>query len=281
MESSIDSRSQYTKLVQSWDYNYPELIYHYTSPYIAMEKILTGKEIRFSSIKKLNDPKESKPSFKIENLRDENENKIVGIDEFFYYIYLDHTKLFCCSISDKPDNNGRSSSSLSTKGFAHQRMWAQYAHNHTGICFAFNRERLLENVNEKDYYKVLYSKIDYSHRDIERNGIATIDHSKLTKYGTDKYLVKFAVKNKKLLFFTKYPDWKQENEYRIVLLCKYDEEDTYVKIDNSLEAIILGSEFPEVYKPSIIEVSKKEEVDLFQIEWENGIAKNLRIINGN
>jgi hypothetical protein len=246
-----------------------------------MERILTDKKIRFSSIKKLNDPKESKPSFKIENFRDENKNRIVGIDENFYYTYLDYTKVFCCSISDKPESNGRGSSSLFSKGFAHQRMWAQYAYNHAGICLAFNRERLLSNVNEKDYHRVLYNKVDYSHREIEKNGIATIDHSKLTKYGTDKYLEKFAVKNKKLLFFTKYPDWKQENEYRIVLLCKYDEEDTFVKIDDSLEAVILGSEFPEVYIPSIIEVSKKVKVDIFQIEWENGIAKKLQIIYEN
>lgn len=273
-----DNRSQYTKLIQKWDYNYPELIYHYTSTTIALEKILFDKRIRLSRFNSLNDPKESKPTFIIDDSK--NINTSYREINLFYKYFISHTKLLCFSISERSKDNDSKGKVLNKKGFTYQRMWAQYGSNHTGVCLAFDRKELVSKINSLNEGKVIYKKVLYKNIEADDEKLGKIDSYELKELGYQKYFKKFALENEKQYIFTKYLEWKKEREYRIVLLSDSD-DDTYINIENALVAIVIGSEFPKVYLPSIISISKELNVDLFQIEWKNGFADNLSAIDDN
>ena len=72
------------------------------------------------------------------------------------------------------------------------------------------------------------------------------------------------------LFFQKQPDYKDENEFRIVIVEKYGESagGKFVDVSSSLKAIILGDSFSKVYLPTIKELSKKLNVPYKKLHWE-------------
>lgn len=176
-------------------------LYHYTS-FASALKILMSNTLKFSDFKNMNDINESaKLVVKYctpNKLTTANETKML-YDELYKYKQIS----FSC--------DGK------LYGYAIPSMWGHYAEKGYGVCLVFNKNKLVMP-RGKCYAK----KIQYSNK---CNNIVNTDTNNINLYLK-------AERNK--LFFTKTPDWKQEQEYRIV-----SQSEDYLDLKDSLIAVIL------------------------------------------
>lgn len=100
------------------------------------------------------------------------------------------------------------------RGFELSSMWGYYAEKGLGACLVFDKEILLNSLNGKEY----------THKKIE--------------YTNDVSQWKSIDENLDDIFFKKFPDWKHENEYRIILKTK-SKDNEKICIRRSLKAIIV------------------------------------------
>ena len=74
----------------------------------------------------------------------------------------------------------------------------------------------------------------------------------------------------KELFLRKSKDWETEWEYRWLVHNETNKPE-YVDIEGVILEVIIGVNFPDVYKPSLIEVSKKLNISASGMSWNNRI----------
>lgn len=256
----------------------PDMLYHYTSLNAALEKILPSKSLRFSSFVKVNDPCErNKRSihFKCNSISGVSNNELMNPDflNIMNDIRLNRSKLLCFSknkdnaydfIADKnePGNIYRT-------GFFKPRMWAQYGDNHRGVCLALNKKKLIESLNSK-YHKSRLYRGDIRYTD-STSGIRRSCIFEVTDENKDGIINDFEnffinqhlVKNREEFFFTKTTDWKDELEYRFLLVAD-DKSDYFVDIENCIEGIFLGIDFPKVYLHAVKAILPKH-IDINQL----------------
>lgn len=176
-------------------------LYHYTSFATAL-KILMSNTLKFSDFKNTNDINESSRTvlryYAPNELYKKNDAKEI-YDELYKYKQI---SLSC---------DGK------LHGYAIPSMWGHYAEKGHGICLVFDKKKL----------KMPYGKC-YSHKIIYKN------YNTVTEFNTNdikEFLKNKANRNK--LFFTKSPDWKQEQEFRIV-----SRTEDYLDLKDSLVAVI-------------------------------------------
>jgi hypothetical protein len=73
---------------------------------------------------------------------------------------------------------------------------------------------------------------------------------------------------KDAFFFRKDSDWKDESEWRYIIH-KWDKGYEFVNIEKSLFAVILGVNFPQVYRPTIKKLCSELEVQLLHLFWDS------------
>jgi len=149
------------------------LLFHYTSRERAVENIFRNMTIRMGPLLGTNDPRETAPwgfSMTLEN------EGIGPSGERFLEINreidrnLKNSCRIVCFSEDSPDLNpglGHPDhyvrDDLGPQGYAHDRMWAQYAGNHTGVCIFFDRARLTQRMEEhfKNRGRLLHGAVSY------------------------------------------------------------------------------------------------------------------------
>ena len=177
-----------------------DLIYHYTSKVVALEKILYRRELRFSPLQYTNDPKEYKKlSFvtrgtavngKIpdDKMRIETQKVDQEINRIVKYNYK--IACFCLDtwlVYQKKDYD------CIERGFARSRMWSQYTDNHEGICLAFSKAKLIEALKNQKESKIQYleGEMDYvKHPNISGINTSSLNGNKIQELGTSKYIKK-------------------------------------------------------------------------------------------
>jgi len=130
------------------------------------------------------------------------------------------------------------------------RMWSQYGDNHKGVCFIFNKDKLIDQVDEQSKSLCNFKHKYISYKDILKDDIflnqavsllySYVDVSKNIETFVQDYLIN----NNDLNYFTKDIDWKDEHEYRFLLwnmIKNKDYNNKIIHIDNkSLIGIVLG-----------------------------------------
>lgn len=247
-------------------------IYHYTSVNNAI-KILHSKCLKFSSINNMNDTVEYKPKivFDIAQVasekRIEYEEKCKRILDFFNK-YSKNIKLMCFSkdISieiKKGDPEWESTGKyfdLTGRGFALQRMWAQYGANNEGVCLIINKANLIKKLKKSitcfvtddvkyenyfDNYKMQPNEIDRLSEQIDNpNGILLL--SDLIKKNN-----LFLKRN----YFAKLDDWQNEHEYRILALVENDNDLVINNLFSYLEGIVVGERIDSAYESALSKLS--------------------------
>ena len=168
-----------------------EKLYHYTSFESAL-KILGTKSLRFS---------------KLSGLNDINESYRPIIDSLSTEISLS----FCGQISFTHDGK--------REGFAIPSLWGHYAQKGYGVCFVFDKSKIISQIQDAFEFA---DNIRYN--DEYDNTINPKEESVQT----------FFAKNRDKLFFTKKADWCNEQEFRIL-----GEAREYMSYEDSLMAIIM------------------------------------------
>ena len=246
-----------------------------------MEHILDTGKIRLSIFKNTNDPKESKNwNFSMStNSEDEDEidrsfNEVC--DQATHYV-KGHCKVLCM-VKDDPHITSNSIDYSFQRGFSRPRMWAQYADNHSGICFIFDREKLEKTIKSALSAKgdIYFDDVTYRNFNPDQVHAFSLSHEEIQKNSLESVLNEKVKLHYKQYFFTKAEDWSSENEWRCILRGN-DSEAEFIPIKDSICGIIVGNNFPNVYVPSITHFGKKYSVEVARIHWSNGVPIILPI----
>jgi len=151
-------------------------------------------------------------------------------------------------------------------------MWSQYGDIHSGVCLVLNKTKLLNEI--KNIYPpdtIYYEPIIYQCFNILRDSFKDFQKSLKDTNKKDYDVIK---DNIKCIFFEKHIDYKDEQEYRIVI---YDKSNEFIKIpfSNSICGLIVGDKFPSVYNDIIEKYCQPnnscKEIKLIKLKWGNGL----------
>jgi Protein of unknown function (DUF2971) len=173
----------------------PELyVYHYTTRQAALGSILPQRQLRLGPLAWTNDPRESQQW--LVGLRGGPALLSEELNQEFFSIVRDADRLIrattkvACLTRDDPDGMRSPHDEQFARGWAHSRMWAQYAGGHSGVCMMFDRarlERAMEPLREDSKLwsgPVLYAnrphielgaaELDYEERNVDGLGITPL-----------------------------------------------------------------------------------------------------------
>lgn len=230
-----------------------EYLYHYTSVEKATT-ILNGNSLRFSKITTMNDTLEAKPKMSLIDISADN-----NLKEIFKQINEINQKfiqLLCfvkdTNIEKHADKQLTCLSDYSGRGFALPRMWAQYAHNNDGVCFIFNKRKLLNIIHKEIKTNLIYEgDIKYVSQYTALNFNYEESFNSLFgqkgEFNKTFAFANFLKENQSYTqynYFYKLDDWSNENEFRI-LAC--GDENIFVNdIVQALVGIIIGEQIKPV-----------------------------------
>jgi hypothetical protein len=209
--------------------------------------------LRLASVRDTNDPWENRPQEggvandpkALDNLRE-------LIKELHETVSAAQIACFC------GEDAGSQNDTSQTRGWARDRMWAQYADNHKGICLHLDREALIRNFRgalEADGH-CLTGDVVYSDAD----DLPHLDADAMQR-DRDQYVRDYRVKNATARYFRKRRDWVGEREFRLVHLpTRSVETPRYVPINGALVCITVGSRFPHVFEPALSKLCEDNRV---------------------
>lgn len=252
-----------------------DALFHYTQRATALENILYEGSFKFSYLKNSNDPYEYSPKLFGAggySWDDGVKEHIDSTEDILESIFAKQT-LFISFCSNEFEDN-----SLISCGFLKLRMWAQYGENHKGVCLIFSKEKLsnlFKNQFAQDQYMTFDGYIDYVeyvNADVDHIVLA-IDHDTFNNFHPENIAFKHLEKYHKKLFFRKPFDYRDEQEYRFVIVKKNDQGpytmEPLFKIEGCLKGIILGDKFSVVYYPTIKSVCNKMNIQCKKLHWNS------------
>jgi hypothetical protein len=265
MKLKYKDQDDVTKFISS-----KNALYHFTSKETAIEQILYNQNLRFGDFNLTNDPQEYKSKLTDAigyGWDDEHHDKISIITKYIDELIKSSGFISMCQ-------NRYEKAELVEEGCLKSRMWSQYGGNHSGICLVFCKEILLQEIQHAidSEHKLLAKKIEYKDPSSTRtNSSLSVNGYELNSISPSITAENYIFDSQDIVFFQKQPDYKDENEFRIVAVGKRDNvaSGTMIKISNSLKAIILGDAFPKVYLPSIKALSAKMSIPYRKLHWEN------------
>jgi hypothetical protein len=251
-----------------------QYVYHYTKASTALNHILKDGVLRFASYTGTNDPKETKAwefGLLTSEDRDLGKYKHNNLSGWFSRELKSQAKLACFSM-DTPPLTGDHMADLFRRGFTKARMWAQYAENHTGVCLVFDREELLTDVKKHfGNYPLLHGNVLYRNRDLIRG----MDHHEymlnIDAYESlgPKACVRSHIQiHHRSLFFEKLNDWRDEAEWRAVLLTE-SQQSLYLPIKKSLVAVIHGDATDPDTSELMMSATKSWNIEHMGLSWKN------------
>lgn len=261
-------------------------VYHYTSLDTA-KKIIKNFSLRMGEFMGTNDPKESK-EWHFDLLSDAG-NDFRGVDAGKLSSDLSDTikrhSRVLCFCRDSAGLTGNHLDDISHRGYFKARMWAQYGSSHkdsnnynhrgdhSGVCFVFNRVKLIECVKEDCGGDVLLHSGDVTYRN--RHVVARreekdyfIDFDVLKKVGFDRYWKFHASRYRQRLFFEKSLDWRDESEFRALALLAKPRE-VFINIQNCLCGLFLGEKCNLVEAKELIDDLMNRGVHVMGLSWKN------------
>lgn len=181
-------------------FNNSERLYHYTSFSSAL-KILQSHTLLFGRLKDMNDINELyRPLAFYYHPRHDNRNN----DDIHKKMKEDYYKYQQISLT--MDGN--------RMGFDIPAMWGHYAQNGNGVCFVFDKAKLITYLEEERRQRhIVYDDIKY-----------TKDYSPEINYNIDpnNNLIVFGEEEEKDYFFHKTEDWSYEQEFRVIIKSNSD-----------------------------------------------------------
>lgn len=248
-------------------------LYHYTRYEKAFEHILPSLRLKMGIFDYVNDPRESKTWFftLICPTESPSNNEFFKLQEDASRIVKGTCKVLCLT-RDNPIVSRDRPHDVFGRGYAHPRMWAQYAGNHTGVCLILDREKLINRISQDLGHKgtIYHGPVVYDDRaSIQDIRAFELNYDGMRQLSLERFIESHLETYHHPLFFRKALDWSHEWEYRFILRGS-DTSDEYVSIEDSLAAICLGDGFAKDYEPLVIETCKKLNIYGVRIWWRNG-----------
>ncbi len=258
-----------------------DAIFHYTKLEIGLEKILPTRKFRLSSMNQTNDPQEYKNwNFSLSYTGEE-----IDVKEKWEYAHYELNNIikkksfigcFCTNRKNIcEDQFNYKSDKINFYGYKRSRMWAQYGDRHKGMCFVFSKTSVEEHLRKLFSTNVKCLNVQYFCNDsIYRASV--INGNNLNDYPINEAIDKHLSQHYDQIFFSKNIDYRDESEYRIVIIDRDELTDYKVfDYDESLKGVIIGDKFPDVYLPSLLEY--KDNLELIKLTWLDGKYYPIKI----
>lgn len=153
-----------------------------------------------------------------------------------------------CFTVDQTD--GERSKRDDLRGYAHSRMWTQYAAGHGGVCLVFDRAQLLSTAHSIFDSRFHHRAVDYTSgfdQSLHDAELVDFDRPNPQQHHRVKVVPSLFVKNR---------DWESESEYRL-LLDEWDEIVCLLPIADALVGVALGASFMPYQLPVIESLAEK------------------------
>jgi len=226
-----------------------EILCHYTKNKNAIN-ILRSMKLKFGKIINSNDPVEIKNiNFFYKGLSEVTSEIKKDIRNYLYDIL--HLIAFCkgnIEMNEELIPEGALYELYKRPAFYLPRMWATYGDNHKGVCFVFDKKKLISTVKKQleKYFHFKHDSIKYNdfvcRKDpdsiIFSNGI---DEKEIRENGLYNSIQSF-INNNYSSYFIKDCDWKDEKEYRFICWNKINHsvKKIEIEIEEALIGIVLG-----------------------------------------
>jgi hypothetical protein len=248
-------------------------LFHYTSGDVFLTHILPTMRMRMSSFSRLNDPRESKNW--VCNLVNpdglQQEWDLAAVSEEFTARIKGSAKVLCL-VQDDPYLNPGRTEYLYGRGYAHPSMWDRYANHHSGVCLAFDREQLGQDLSAAVSSRGDLMSGAVSYQSMSANDVEAfeLDAGDLESKGIEQALRDHQRLHATALFFCKSRDWESEFEFRWVLLGDSEAGEPYIDVSRSLKGVLFGDAFLPHAIPMVASVVEGREIVLARIVYRNG-----------
>lgn len=172
---------------------------------------------------------------------------------------------------DVPNEEPHGDSTVSDEGWAKSRMWIQYGDRHEGCCLVFSKEKLkgaidrttgrVESAFPPWDEAVWYIKGLKGHEPPEPNVIDRI--------GAEEYARGYMARNYHDIYFKKDIDFRDESEYRFVIVSPQGGIE-YVDISDSIKGVIVGYKATAGQAASVAISCKELSIEVSRMTWESG-----------
>jgi hypothetical protein len=233
-------------------------LFHYTSADSAF-KILDSCTLHAGRIAGSNDPFEDveldfyEECYDKETIRSINEDLKSYLHSVVRFISFSNGSFVRTNRKERILEEADDLENKRRPGYFYPRMWGQYGDHHRGVCLVFDQARLSKairkrlsadyDVNEGDVRYINITRSTYTDRLF---GIYEVDHELLKQLRPQRYIQRLLSRHSRFLYYRKDSDWRNEKEYRFLIVNKYENkttDDLFVYFDRSLVAIVLGIRF--------------------------------------
>lgn len=236
------------------DFDINRYVYHYTRWECLLD--IAHKGIRLGSLANMNDPRESKDWYLSPVSWDTQHH--IDMVEFWKVVAECKRRVKIASFSKDMRSNVSESSGIQN-GYAHPRMWAQYAANHTGVCVVLERQSLDDAIRaqypDRNGSWLTCGSIKYVDRQIDDPSMQMVEFlgpEDSIAEAVQRYFARY----KNQIFFVKHADWRDEAEYRWVYYDapesrdnQSDERGPLIRLKDEVAALILGADYSDAYLP--------------------------------
>jgi DUF2971 family protein len=255
-----------------------ELLFHYTTRAAAFEHILPTEKLRFSPYRAMRDPLENKawrpPPAAYWSSAAQGKPGDSGHPETNYWQFnawaseiWDQAHLLAFTVD--ADDYSEEAKAFG-RGCARARMWEQYGEAHAGVCLVFDRNLLVETINEsleaQDLASPYHHRVEYT--EAGKRPWA-LEPDMLTSEVTQERVAKFIEDHHDELFFLKAKDWRSEYEYRFVVTAPPDLDGHFVNFGDSLRCIVAGERFPDWQIAGALDLAAAQGADALRLDWDN------------
>lgn len=211
-------------------------LFHYTSVESAAGIALT-RSLALSPLTPMNDPRESQ-------VRQVATMKVVrkgtaGVtprerEAFETELWTRRRRVrLGCFTEDRIEGRPGHAEREDLRGYAHSRMWTQYAAGQTGVCLVLDRSQLLEAAHLAFGRRLTHGPVGYVEGfDAALVDAETVDFTTpdVTRHHVERVLPSLLVKN---------GDWRSEREYRVVV-DDWDEGACLLPLDGVVAGLAFG-----------------------------------------
>ena len=263
-----------------------DALFHYTKLSTCIEKILPKKQLRLSSLKDTNDPREYKFSYLSSIGRKAPKGKEEYYDQcypIFDRIVKHECRIICFCSNAKPvitDDCGEIINDLvpTVEGWAKSRMWSQYGESQNGVCLVFSKSSLLkylDRISDIHSHRKKGAFVKYTPKGVPHDAYQ-VNSDLLYEKGVQEYCEMHLERHIEDLFFTKHIDYRDESEFRIVL---HDPKKKFefISIENAIKGLVLGDRTPEVYNSVFEQFSNNLNIGVLKAYWFKGKPNLIRI----
>jgi len=266
--------------------DHEKYVYHYTRTCTLVKNILPTNRIRLSPFSELNDPLEFKNYiFSRVGARVSGADLDAQMDAFAtnfrarWRVACFSADVYESTATRMREDKGEDIISAALyRGHSRPQMWAHYANNHAGVCLIFDKKLLhtvmaaaAQSIDGQVHAKRVIYKPRQLNRSLYETDHLTLD-TELLRYGTDHAIELHTARYIDDLFFTKNPDWNNEQEYRWII---WGREGSYLHINyqDALVGLILGPRFPREAEKHVKEYGLNNKISIARMDWVNGIPQ--------